>query len=85
GAGGEEDTGRNPPTDGQGTRGVGATVTPLGPNGKGQFIAELHKNILVTHMIISKQPLRYHYFYHWFNSHGESKSIGLHFVISKTL
>ena len=35
GAGGEEDTGRNPPaTDGQGTSGVGATVVPLGPNGK---------------------------------------------------
>lgn len=34
GAGGEDDTGRNPPTDGHGTRGVGATVAPLGPNGK---------------------------------------------------
>jgi len=33
GAGGEDDTGRNPPTDGHGTRGVGATVAPLGPNG----------------------------------------------------
>jgi hypothetical protein len=33
GAGGEDDTGRNPPTVGQATSGVGATVAPPGPNG----------------------------------------------------
>jgi hypothetical protein len=36
GAGGDDDTGRNPPTDGHGTRGVGATVAPLGPNGNAE-------------------------------------------------
>lgn len=39
GAGGEEDTGRNPPTDGHGTRGVGATVAPVGPNGTAGYVA----------------------------------------------
>jgi len=39
GAGGEDDTGRNPPTDGHGTRGVGATVAPVGPNGNVAYVA----------------------------------------------